>query len=171
MIRKVTANDIPSLVDLTRTTRLATYNSLLSPSQQTAFHAANAPDLVEAMICQKVKQPGYCAYVYEQTGRIEGYIIANPHTGTIPFLFVRQGQHGKGVGSALVNHLKATTSTRAYRVVVLEGNVRARTFYESRGFLVVGVKDQLYFGVRRMVMEWKRSTVPSTEIPRTTQPV
>lgn len=165
MIRQVTADDIPSLAKLTRTTRLATYGPLLSPSQQEAFYAANTLDAVEVMIRQKIQQPGYHTYIYEQTGQIKGYIVANPYAGTIPFLFVRQGQHGKGVGSALVDYLMEEHDARTYRVVLLETNVRARVFYESKGFTISGSKDRSYFGVRRIIMV-RHQRVGKTTTPR-----
>ena len=55
-------------------------------------------------------------------------------------LYVLPAAQGSGVGSALMTEIVARAGARGISLSVLDGNRRAQTFYESRGFRVTGME-------------------------------
>jgi GNAT superfamily N-acetyltransferase len=70
-------------------------------------------------------------WIAEQGGRILGVLAMNGDE--IDRLYVDTELHGQGVGTLLLDHVK-TLSPGGLRLVTLQGNERARRFYERHGF-------------------------------------
>lgn len=56
-------------------------------------------------------------------------------------LYVLPGNQGSGAGSALLDRVEAAAGAKRIRLAFLDGNGRARAFYESRGFVVTGLTE------------------------------
>jgi ribosomal protein S18 acetylase RimI-like enzyme len=156
MIRDAHRRDILALAKMTVEARNTAYVPLLPEGQREVFYAQNTVDHVEAVLRSKMEDENYVFYVKETEGLLGGYIVANPQTGAIPFIFVNHEEQGTGIGRALFEYLTEVTSSPAYYVVVLKDNVSACRFYRSRGFVKSGVKNKKYLGLERIIMEWTR---------------
>lgn len=71
-------------------------------------------------------------YVYEENGRISGFIGLDG--SYIEGIFVDSEYHGKGIGTALLN--KAKEIKGALILSVYRKNANAVRFYENRGFVI-----------------------------------
>jgi GNAT superfamily N-acetyltransferase len=77
-------------------------------------------------------------WVWEEDGRILGF--AALHGDEVPALYVEPDAQGRGIGSALFEHL---TERRpgGFRFWVFQQNERARRFYERHGAVAVELTD------------------------------
>jgi len=88
-------------------------------------------------------------FVAETDGTVVGWAALGPSRegdrlpddGELLALYARPDLIGRGIGKALMNHILASAEQRPFgRIVlwVIEGNTRARTFYEAAGFAADG---------------------------------
>ncbi|HET7263335.1 MAG TPA: GNAT family N-acetyltransferase [bacterium] len=91
-------------------------------------------------------------------GRILGFAALNAARNMLDHLYVRPGCYGGGVGSALLARAKELSAGRL-RLFTFQRNVRARAFYEARGFAVVDLNDgsRNEEGEPDVLYEWVRS--------------
>ncbi len=94
--------------------------------------------------------PASETWVYEIEGRVVGFIAM---LGTeVGGLFVAPSSHRKGIGRALMDHVKA--SRDCLTLEVFEANHIGRTFYDAFGFEVVGERLEEATGFRVLLMEF-----------------
>jgi GNAT superfamily N-acetyltransferase len=84
-----------------------------------------------------ILMPACELWVAEGQGVILGYIAFKP--GWIDQLYVAPEAQGRGVGPALLE--KALEDRTERRLWTFQKNVRARTFYERRGFVLETLTD------------------------------
>ena len=77
------------------------------------------------------------AWVAEADGEVAGYILFTDDW--IRQLYVRPDRQGRGVGAALLAH--ALADGLAKQLWTFQANVRARAFYEARGFTAAEFTD------------------------------
>lgn len=78
--------------------------------------------------------PASETFVLEEDGRVVGFISMVGHE--VGGLFVAPDRQGQGVGRRLLDHVRS--SRPVLELSVFEANTRARGFYETYGFVVVG---------------------------------
>ncbi len=88
---------------------------------------------VEEERIRNVYMPTVQSHVCEDHGQIVGFIAMMGNE--IGALFVLPEQHGRGVGSALVDTVRALHET--LEVEVFEANTIGRSFYEKYGFELI----------------------------------
>ena len=77
-------------------------------------------------------------WVWEEDGRILGF--AALHGDQVPALYVEPDARGRGIGSALFEHLTERRPD-GFRFWVFQRNERARRFYERHGAVVIELTD------------------------------
>ena len=79
--------------------------------------------------------------VSEDADGVQGFTCANPQTGLVWALFVIDGKHRQGHGSALLNAALARLRDAGHRQAMLSTGIgtRAETFYRGRGWHPTGV--------------------------------
>jgi ribosomal protein S18 acetylase RimI-like enzyme len=60
--------------------------------------------------------------------------------GMLDHLYIAPGHQGRGIGSLLLDQAKALRPA-GLRLYAFQRNVRARAFYEARGFAAIGFSD------------------------------
>jgi GNAT superfamily N-acetyltransferase len=73
-------------------------------------------------------------------GRIVGFAALNGGRDHLDHLYLLPGWYGRGIGSALLLRVKER-STGRLQLWTFQRNVRARAFYEARGFSVAALAD------------------------------
>ncbi|MFS0783986.1 N-acetyltransferase [Bacillus sp. 1P06AnD] len=94
--------------------------------------------------------PGSQTYVYEEKGRIQGFIslIDQKYIGA---LFVAGNARGKGIGSQLIHF--ACNKHSDLELGVFAENKRALAFYERHGFHVYSSDSDTDTGEKRYMMK------------------
>jgi len=87
---------------------------------------------------------------------IDGFITV--HDGDIGCLFVDPPSQRRGIGLALLDHVKPLHD--ALRLTVYTQNEGARRFYERHGFRAVGTSTCRYTGCAEIVMQWTGGASP-----------
>ncbi len=77
-------------------------------------------------------------WMFERDDRVAGF--AGLDDGELTHLYVEPGAQGGGVGTALLDHVKAESSGEL-RLWVFQRNDSARRFYERHGFRLVQLTD------------------------------
>jgi GNAT superfamily N-acetyltransferase len=77
-------------------------------------------------------------WVKERDGRVVGFVGLDD--GEVTHLYVEPPEQGAGIGTALLEHVKAE-STGELRLWVFQRNESARRFYERHGFALVELTD------------------------------
>jgi len=79
--------------------------------------------------------------VSEDEEGVQGFICANPQTGYVWALFVIDGKHGRGHGSALLDAALERLRQAGHRQAILSTGVatRAEAFYRARDWHPTGV--------------------------------
>jgi GNAT superfamily N-acetyltransferase len=79
--------------------------------------------------------------VSEDQGGVQGFACANHQTGYIWALFVIDGKHGRGHGTALLQAALSGLRDAGHRQAVLTTGrgTRAESFYRARGWVCTGV--------------------------------
>lgn len=89
------------------------------------------------------------SFVHELEGQITGFVLGRrfAEEAEVLNLAVRPEERKKGIGGSLlqaaVEELRKVGVARVY-LEVREGNVEARSFYQSHGFRVTGVRPNYY---------------------------
>ncbi len=119
MIRSYQPDDTDALVAIWRSA-----NSLAHPFLKDAYVAQVAEDM------RNIYLPNAETWVVEDNGTPVGFIamIDNEIGG----LFLAPSCHGRGLGRAMVDHVRA--ERQLLTVEVFEKNAMGRRFYESYGF-------------------------------------
>jgi|SRR5919109_4050361 GNAT superfamily N-acetyltransferase len=73
-------------------------------------------------------------WVAEEDGEIGGFVALDGNLGT--FFYVDPDAHGRGIGSALFEHVQRERS-RGFSFWAFQKNEAARRFYEKRGCVAV----------------------------------
>lgn len=89
--------------------------------------------------------------VFESEGNIAGFISLVDNR--VCALFVAPEMQGKGIGRALLEHVKAFKGTLSLRVY--RENEKSLNFYEKCGFKAVGEELDESTGCVQIVMEWE----------------
>jgi len=85
--------------------------------------------------------PAGAVWVAVLDGRVAGFAaLTGAECDHLDHLYVLPGLFGRGVGGALLAKAKALSPGRL-RLFTFQRNVRARAFYEARGFVVVDRND------------------------------
>lgn len=79
-------------------------------------------------------------FVAEVGGEIAGFSDLEPD-GHIDMLFVHADHQGRGVASALFDHLLARAKAAGLGRLYTEASLTARPFFERRGFTVITAQD------------------------------
>ena len=77
-------------------------------------------------------------WVAERDGRVLGFVALDGAVCT--FLYVDPDEHGRGIGSALLEEAQRARPD-GFRFWVFQQNERARRFYEKRGCTVLELTD------------------------------
>jgi L-amino acid N-acyltransferase YncA len=134
-VRLATLSDLPRIVDI--------YNQAISAQNATA-------DTVPFTVRQRMEwfqahtPEAYPIYVYDETGQALGWLSVSPYRGR-PALartaevsyYVDYGQHGRGIGSALMRRALADApelSKMVYIAILLEWNIGSIHLLEKFGF-------------------------------------
>lgn len=126
------------------------------------LRAADAPELASIVATasgaaewsaesyEKISRSGeYLSFVHESEGRITGFMIGRrfAEEAEVLNLAVRPGNRKRGIGGSLLQtaleELCKLGVARVY-LEVREANKEARSFYQSRGFTVTGVRPNYY---------------------------
>jgi ribosomal protein S18 acetylase RimI-like enzyme len=140
-VRAYAASDLPELVRIARTAHTDTRFFF-----DTRFDPARAASLYETWIEQACAGEADVVFVGEQGGRPAGYLSCHleaPLTGRIGLAAVDRGQHGQGIGRAMIDHALRWFRERHVQEidVITQGrNVAAHRFYQSAGFLTKTVE-------------------------------
>jgi len=110
------------------------------------------------MTTEILPSPKTRGYVFEAEGQLIGFVaMGGTHVGA---LFVRPGGQGRGVGAALLRHVKQLHAE--LDLTVYTQNVRATRFYEREGFRICGERVCTYTGCDEFEMQWRRTTEVTT---------
>jgi ribosomal protein S18 acetylase RimI-like enzyme len=98
------------------------------------------------------RPPGQVGFVAEDAGVLIGVAVAgpdpdDPRVGHLSRLYVVPSHRGRGIGRTLYERAMVHLRSRAYRdatLWVLEGNERARRWYESLGWHVTTGRKPTY---------------------------
>jgi GNAT superfamily N-acetyltransferase len=132
LIRPLRRADREPLLAILRTTRVFSEDEI-----------AVALELIDAVL-DHPDQRDYIIFVHEEGGAVKGYYCIGPTPATastydLYWIAVDPANHGKGVGTALNNHLEALVRSRGGRLIMVETSSRrdydpTRTFYQRRGY-------------------------------------
>ena len=102
---------------------------------------------------EMVKEQLLCAevLVYEEEGSIKGF--AGLQGNYLAGIFVEGSSRSKGIGGALLNHVKETHPV--FTLHVYAENERAAAFYRREGLQAVSRRKEEDTGREEYVMEWR----------------
>lgn len=132
-------SEFPALVAIWRSAVDATHD-FLATAHRDAIETKLASDYF----------PAVTLTVAEQDGAPVGF--AGTAEGCLEMLFVHDDVRGRGVGTALLNHVLPDASD----LEVNEQNPEAVAFYESRGYTVVGRREHDDFGMPYPFIQMRR---------------
>ena len=98
--------------------------------------------------------PDAHGYVHETGGKIDGFVVlaSGDRSNYMGALFVSPNRQGRGIGTQLVDHVKAIRNPLT--TSVYKQNHRAFEFYKARGFRVVGESVCEHTGCEEHQLEW-----------------
>ena len=107
----------------------------------------------ETMTTEILPHPRTQGWVHlnEASDEIDGFVTLGGDT--IACLFIRPDRQRRGVGSALLDHVKGLYPALELNVYV--ENVDATRFYEAQGFRVIGESTCKYTGCAELRMAWR----------------
>ena len=150
MIRPTKASDAPRMAEIHIFGQRTAYRGFVS--DEFLFGEMSVEKRIGYFSSNKVE-----AYVFDD-GIIKGFITLGPckdgdKTGALELyrIFVDPFMFGCGIGGRLAAHFEEVAIKHGYNDIclwVLEGNIKARAFYENLGYTVDGAKRiSEYFGV------------------------
>ncbi len=100
--------------------------------------------------------PGSHGYVHETAGEIDGFVVlgGGDRSNYMGALFVSPFQQSHGIGTQLLDHVKAMRDPLV--TSVYKQNHRAFEFYRSRGFRVTGEAICEHTGCEEYTLRWNR---------------
>ena len=133
-LRKATREDVPSLVRLCKDTIEEVYGPFIPPEVLRPWVEGDAVEgLVEEqwarMIVAEVRAGGEVVGAAAVSG------------DAVDLLWVHPSRHGEGMGTALLDRVEAGMRKKGHRTGKLScfsQNLRALSFYQSRGWTVAG---------------------------------
>lgn len=148
-LRRATSDDVPAIAALFR--RVAEATRPYRPDLHT-------PEGDREFFGAAVAKGG--VWLAEEDGTLAGFISFG--AGWVNHLFIDLGCQGRGVGSALLDLAKAEND--ALLLWVFQENVKARRFYERRGFRLVRETDGAENEEKEpdALIEWVRPAVTLT---------
>lgn len=98
--------------------------------------------------------------------RIVGFAALNESRDHLDHLYLLPGWYGRGIGSALLAKAKELSVGRL-RLFTFQHNLRARAFYEARGFAVVDFNEGGRNEEREpdVLYEWVRGSADAPDHP------
>ncbi len=148
MIRKAHEEDLPRIAEIHSAAWHATYRGLVQPHiLDSVTPAKRLTSWREWYALQRQS-----LYVTSETDEILGFVrisparpIANPpdNYGEITHLYLDPTSIAKGLGHRLFNHARQQLESSAYDGMLLwtlEGNTRARNFYQRHGMKFDGTR-------------------------------
>ena len=126
MIRRAGAEDVVPIADLFRRSfgTLTFLPTLHTPEEDRAFFAR--------VVAERE------VWVWVEHGRVLGFAALDGDE--LGHLYVEPDAHGRGIGSALMERVKARRPD-GVELWVFQQNANARRFYEARGFVLVEETD------------------------------
>lgn len=121
MVRLMKNDDIDAVLNIWKSENIRAHSFIPKEYWERSF------DFVKGAL------PKAEVYVYEENGRISGFIGLDG--SYIEGIFVDSENHGKGIGTALLNRAKEIRG--ALILSVYRKNANAVRFYENRGFFIV----------------------------------
>lgn len=103
-------------------------------------------------------QPDTMVQISEKKRVIRGFIGMNGDH--IEGIFVQAAERSKGIGKALIDHVKSIKDRLTLNVY--QKNERARKFYEREGFVIQGEGTDPQTGETDLFMVWDRGTAINT---------
>ncbi len=149
-IRRATAADAPAIAAVHTHSWQWAYRGLLPDDFLDGLSGGLAERVVAHERYLAKESSGERTWVAECEGRVAGFATAgpsrdrdaSPETGELWGIYLEPEAAGKGIGRALLDHAVDHMRSHRYREAtlwVLEGNVRARAFYEKAGWRADGV--------------------------------
>ncbi len=131
-IRPANVDDIPSIVSLERDVQ----------------SAAHWPERTYRGVLQQ-KSPYPIAFVYEEAGALQGFLIARATDADCELenIVVGRRSQSRGIGSNLIRALIGAARTQKVERIFLEvreSNLGARALYEKCGFAITGRRKAYY---------------------------
>ncbi|QDV16222.1 putative N-acetyltransferase YjaB [Gimesia panareensis] len=143
MIRRFTDNDITEVGQIWLEASLIAHDFVSADFWQ-ADHEVMVSELL----------PGANGYVHETEGTIDGFVLVAPQqrSNYMGALFVSPQRQGRGIGTQLLDHIKALRGSLT--TSVYKQNQRTVEFYKSRDFQVVGESVCEHTGCEEYELEW-----------------
>lgn len=138
MIREFKENDMHSVMKLWLETNIAAHNFIHEDYWKSNY------DNVKQML------PEATIFVYEENGSIQGFIGLSQNY--IAGLFVETICQSKGIGKALLNHIKERNTELLLQVY--KKNNRAVNFYLREGFSIIHEQIDKNTNEIEYIMKW-----------------
>ena len=144
VVRRASAEDVPAIVEIQDVCWIATYSAWIP-----RHRLLRDPQESQLLWVDRVENaaPGCQVAVVAHDSTVEGFAWSRPWTDTADLpertvklnaLYVDPEHQGRGLGTALCEHLLAVASGARYTdaaLWVVEQNIVARRFYVSQGWL------------------------------------
>lgn len=140
MIREFKGNDLNSIMRLWLETNIAAHSFI-----DENYWKSNYDNVKQMM-------PEATIFVYEENNYIQGFIGLSGNY--IAGIFVETNCQSKGVGKALLNHIKARNAELLLQVY--KKNNRAVRFYLREEFVIVNEQIDKNTNETELVMEWRK---------------
>ena len=155
MIRPVTPADTDTLVELTGDTGF--FKPLELHTLREVLHDFHKED----------QAPGHRAFVWEEAGRILGYVYYAPtpmtdHSWHLYWIAVDKAHQGCGLGRKLLEFVERNVRDQAGRMLLIETSTIAhyeptRRFYRKYGYTMAAINADYYADGDEMAVFTKRS--------------
>ena len=127
MIRPATSADCPTLTRIVR---------------ESDAYAGDYRVLVARITITPEQIARDTAFVAEQAGAITGFYTLKAHDGKLEldFMFVANGQQGRGIGQTLFQHMLIEARRLGYTRVLIIAHPPAEAFYTKMGAVRIGTQ-------------------------------